>query len=84
MSALEEYRRHTSNHDLYGHSDRVSRKLADAAIAALIELEAALTRRICSNVDEYNCADCKGHNRCEDEMDAGFGDYGRDDPREDR
>ena len=45
----------------------------------------ALTERIhCENVDEYTCAECSGHNRCEDEMDAGFGDYGRDDPREDR
>lgn len=38
----------------------------------------------CSDVDEYTCANCKGHNRCEDEMNAGFGDYGRGDPREDR
>jgi len=45
----------------------------------------ALTERIhCDSVDEYTCTECSGHNRCEDEMDAGFGDYGRDDPREDR
>jgi len=39
---------------------------------------------ICPDVDEYTCAECKGHNRCEIEEAAGFGDYGRDDPREDR
>ena len=39
---------------------------------------------VCPDVDEYTCAECRGHNRCEDEMEAGFGDYGRDDPREDR
>jgi len=36
----------------------------------------------CDSVGE-DCADCKGHNRCEDEMAAGLGDYGRDDPGED-
>lgn len=45
----------------------------------------ALTERVhCDSVDEYTCGECSGHNRCEDEMDAGFGDLGRDDPREDR
>ena len=39
---------------------------------------------VCKSVDEDNCGQCKGHNRCEDEEAAGLGDYGMDDPREDR
>jgi hypothetical protein len=29
----------------------------------------------CPEVDEYTCANCRGHNRCEHEMEAGFGEY---------
>jgi len=38
----------------------------------------------CCCLDLQTCAECNGHNRCEYEEAAGFGDYGRDDPREDR
>lgn len=41
-------------------------------------------RPICPEVDEFTCNECSGHNRCEEEMIAGFGEYDRDDPREDR
>lgn len=30
---------------------------------------------ICPVVDEFICSQCSGHNRCEDEMNAGFGTY---------
>ena len=56
------------------------------AIQALADLGRAVPAQemgpMCPNVDEFECLQCKGHNRCESEMDAGFGDYGMDDPRE--
>ena len=30
---------------------------------------------VCKSVDEDNCSNCRGHNRCEDEMNAGYRTY---------
>ena len=39
---------------------------------------------VCEERDEYYCQECDGHNRCEDEMDAGFETVVYDDPMGER
>lgn len=29
----------------------------------------------CPELDEWRCSECSGHNRCEFEMEAGWGEY---------
>ena len=52
MNALEEYERHVGNHDRHGHSDRVSRALADAAIESL---KCCGSCKWCGSVEYLNC-----------------------------